>query len=72
MPRACAPQQEKPLQREAPTPQLDSSPHSLQQEKAHRAFREHKAATETPHKNKKERHHQQQQNPAPVPFPKAA
>ena len=35
LPRACAPQQEKPLQSEARTPQLKSSPHALQLEKVH-------------------------------------
>ena len=33
--RACAPAQEKPLQRESCPPQLESSPHLLQLEKAH-------------------------------------
>ena len=35
VPRAHAPQQEKPLQWEAHAPQLASSPYSLQLEKAH-------------------------------------
>ena len=34
-PRICAPQHKKPPQGEADTPQLESSPHWLQLEKAH-------------------------------------
>ena len=39
-PRICAPQQQKPPQGEASTPQLESSPHLLQLEKAMHATRE--------------------------------
>jgi len=45
-PRACAPQQAKPPQWEAPEPQLESGPDSLQPEKS-----PHKA-TETQHSQK--------------------
>ena len=43
-PRACAVQQDKTLQGEAHAPQLESSPHSLQLEKAHMQQRRCNAA----------------------------
>ena len=42
VPRTCAPQREKPQQQEACVPQVESSPRSLQLEKA-------RAATKTQH-----------------------